>query len=172
MQKRRPYPALDDDNRAWLRRAWARILLIAAAVLIVDQLTKTWAINGLGSDRVIHVVGWLRLALVRNTGVAFGVGSGAAPLLVAVAIVGFVAVLFGRQIRLQGAALAGVGLVLGGAFGNVADRLFRDQGGAVVDFIELSWWPVFNIADSCIVVGAFILVIAGSRKSEESPDES
>ncbi|HEX7167995.1 MAG TPA: signal peptidase II, partial [Acidimicrobiales bacterium] len=63
---------------------------------------------------------------------------------------------------------AGLGLVLGGAVGNLADRLFRDHGGAVVDFVDLQWWPVFNVADIAISVGAVLLVVVGWR--EQTPD--
>jgi signal peptidase II len=161
MQKRRPDPAIDRD---FIRRAWTRILSIAAVVIVADQLTKSWAENHLGSDHIIHVIGSLQLALVRNTGVAFGIGAGVAPVLIAIAIIVFVLVIMGRHILLQGWALIGVGLVLGGALSNVSDRLVRDQGGAVVDFIDLGWWPVFNVADACIVVGAAMLVVWGSKK--------
>jgi signal peptidase II len=167
MQKRRPDPAIDKE---FIRKAWTRILVIAAAVIVVDQLTKSWAENRLGANHIIHVVGSLQLALVRNTGVAFGIGAGVAPLLIAIAIIGFVLVLFGRHIWLQGWALIGVGLVLGGALSNVVDRIARNDGGAVVDFIDLGWWPVFNIADACIVVGAAMLVLWGSKKSPQETD--
>lgn len=168
MQKRRPDPAVDTE---FIRKAWTRILSIAAAVIIVDQLSKSWAENHLGANHIIHVIGSLQLALVRNNGVAFGIGAGVAPLLIAIAIVGFLLVFMGRHIWLQGWALVGVGLVLGGALSNVADRLTRDEGGAVVDFIDLRWWPVFNVADACIVVGAAILVLLGSRKPKTEESE-
>jgi signal peptidase II len=151
-----------------LIRAWSLILIIAAAVVAIDQITKNWALDALGSGRIIHVAGSLQLDLVRNPGVAFGVGAGVAPILIGVAIVGFVLVLLGKQIRLQGAALWAVGLVLGGAVSNVFDRLFRGNGGTVIDFVDLRWWPVFNVADACIVVGAIALVVWGSKKREEN----
>jgi signal peptidase II len=66
----------------------------------------------------------------------------------------------------------GVGLVLGGAFGNLADRVFRDGsgflGGAVVDFIDLQWWPVFNVADAAVCVGAVLLVLTAAREPDPS----
>ena len=60
-----------------------------------------------------------------------------------------------------------VGLLLGGATGNVVDRVFRGHGGAVVDFIDLQWWPVFNVADTCVVTGALLFVLVSSRKPEQ-----
>jgi signal peptidase II len=54
-----------------------------------------------------------------------------------------------------------IGLVIGGALGNVGDRLFRDTGGAVVDFVDFGWWPVFNLADSCVTIGAVLLIVRG-----------
>ena len=82
-------------------------------------------------------------------GVAFGIGAGAAPVLVLIAIVGLVLVLLGKQVRLTRVSMVGVGLLLGGAMGNLCDRVFRAHGGAVVDFIDLGWWPVLNaVADS------------------------
>jgi signal peptidase II len=59
-----------------------------------------------------------------------------------------------------------LGLVLGGALGNLADRLIRGHGGAVIDFIDFQWWPVFNVADMAITIGAVLLVIAGFREGE------
>lgn len=62
-----------------------------------------------------------------------------------------------------------LGLVMGGGFGNVADRVFRDTGGRVVDFIELKWWPVFNVADMCIVTGVGIILLLGFRSERQEP---
>ena len=139
---------------------------IAVVVLAIDQLTKTWAESSLGSDRIVHVAGSLELALTRNAGVAFGLGQGVAPLLVAAALAAFVLGIFGRRVQLSMVMVVAVGLILGGAFGNVCDRVFRDKGGAVVDFIDLQWWPVFNVADAAIVVGALILVLVSARRSD------
>ncbi|MEC9057531.1 MAG: signal peptidase II [Actinomycetota bacterium] len=141
--------------------------LARAAVLLLDQLTKWWASEAL-ADRTIDLVWTLRLHLVFNTGAAFSQGEGWGPLF-AVLILLVVALL----VR-QGAGTddpmtrIAVGVVIGGAIGNLADRAFREGGGffggAVIDFIDLQWWPVFNVADSAIVVGGVLVVWRGWRR--------
>lgn len=133
----------------------------AAAVVAVDQLTKTWALRTL-SDEPIHVIGTLQLNLSFNTGAAFGLGKGLAPLFMVGAIAVLVAVIgFGRSAATTPAAVVALGLVVGGALGNLADRFLRDHGGAVVDFLDLQWWPIFNVADVAITLGAALLILSG-----------
>jgi signal peptidase II len=130
----------------------------AAAVVAADQATKSWAVHRL-SQGPIHLVWKLDLVLSYNTGSAFGLAQGWAPVLAALAglvVVALVAVL--RGVRSWPMAVA-VGLVLGGALGNLADRVVRGHHGAVVDFIALHFWPTFNVADSCIVVGVVVAVV-------------
>jgi signal peptidase II len=139
---------------------------VAAAVVLVDQLTKLWAVRRL-SRGPITVVGSVRLALTHNSGGAFGLGSGVVPVVV-LAVVALVVVLFavGRSIDRQAVAVA-LGLVLGGALGNLADRVFRSPGfgrGSVVDFVDLRWWPVFNAADVAISCGCVLLVLLSMRR--------
>ena len=127
---------------------------------------KTWALDALDDGRVIDLVGSLRLRLVFNTGSAFSIGAGIGPVLAVVGVV-VVLVLLRASTTVQGAAArAALGLVLGGALGNLADRAFRDGDGllegAVVDFVDLQWWPVFNVADAGIVVGAVALVVSSA----------
>ncbi|MDP9402152.1 MAG: signal peptidase II [Actinomycetota bacterium] len=142
----------------------------AAVVVAVDQLTKSWALRAL-DDGPVHVVGTLQLNLAFNTGAAFGLGRGLAPLFMVGAIAVLVAVVaFGRSAATTPAALVALGLVVGGAVGNLADRFLRDHGGAVVDFIDLQWWPIFNVADAAITVGAVLLVVAG--RSRRTPAEA
>jgi len=145
---------------------------IAAAVVVIDQVAKTWALDH--TREPIHVIGTLQLALTFNSGAAFGLGQGVTPVLVGGAIV-LVVVLLGlgraasRTATLP--AVVAMGLLLGGACGNLADRLIRHQHGAVIDFIDLRWWPVFNVADACITVGALVLVLVGvSRDHAGRPD--
>lgn len=149
------------------RRPVAVLTVTAMAVVVADQLAKAWALRAL-RGHAIHVVGSaVQLRLVRNTGSAFSLATGMAPLLAAVAVVlSIVVVAMGRRERDPWLVLA-LGLVLGGALGNLADRLFRDPGvlrGAVVDFIDLGPWPTFNIADAAITVGAVLLVWRGWRR--------
>ncbi len=130
-------------------------------MILIDQLTKSWAVDHL-QFRTIHLFWTLQLNLTRNTGAAFSQISGRGPL-VGVAALVIVGVLLwqGASVTSRLGAVA-LGLVLGGALGNLIDRAFRGGGGflhgGVVDFIDLRWWPVFNVADSCVVVGAILLV--------------
>jgi signal peptidase II len=141
------------------------LLLMAAAVVVLDQLSKSWALQQLSDLSRRHVIGPMYLVLTFNKGAAFSLGAGAAPIIEAVAIalvVGVVA-LSGRAAKggANVAVIVGLGLLLGGALSNLGDRLFRHHHGAVVDFIQLvSWWPTFNVADASITVGAATVVIA------------
>jgi signal peptidase II len=143
-----------------LRRRRASILAIAAVVVVLDQATKTWALHH--TQRPRHVVWTLRLALTFNSGAAFGLGQGSTTLLVGGAIV-LVVVLLGLGRRASRTAsmtsVVAMGLLLGGALGNLVDRLIRHHHGAVIDFVDLRWWPVFNVADASITIGALLLVL-------------
>lgn len=137
-------------------------------MVAVDQLTKWWAQRALWDGSVEVVSGLLWLRLVENSGAAFGLLSGAGSLLALVAIVAAVLILLSIR-RLEGRweALA-MGLVLGGALGNLVDRLLRGSGladGRVVDFVDLGWWPVFNVADAAITTGAVFLALGSLRRS-------
>jgi signal peptidase II len=138
--------------------------IVAAVTLVLDQLTKTWALRNL-ADGPRHVIGDLDLALAYNKGAAFSMGNGRGlgPWITVLALVVIVALALGYTSRFRLGATA-AGLIAGGALGNLADRAFRgDDGflhGAVVDWIALTWWPTFNIADAGICVGAVLLVIA------------
>ena len=139
-----------------------RVLLagaVAATVVGADQLSKS-LVQPVLEKGDVHVLGPLDLELSYNPGVAFGVGRGLSPALVAagvmivVAVVGFTTSL---QSRLTTVA---AGLIAGGAVSNLSDRLARGHGGAVIDWIHLSHWPTFNVADSCIVIGVGLLILA------------
>jgi signal peptidase II len=135
---------------------------VIAVIVVLDQLTKAWAVSNL-VDRDIDIVWTLRLNLSFNTGMAFGAGEQWGPVIGALAMVVVVALLLG--IRREGGRLAdvAVGLIVGGAIGNLIDRLFRQEGwlrGGVVDFIDFQWFPIFNIADAGITVGGALLILA------------
>jgi signal peptidase II len=155
----------ETDRRAPPAGAGRRLLVaasVAAGVVLVDQLTKWWAVDRLARGP-IHV-GWkLDLELARNTGSAFSLFQGDAALLVIVAL----ALLAGLVVLVRRSPSTGraavLGLVIGGALGNLADRLFRSDHGAVVDFVALHVWPTFNVADSCIVVGCVLLAVSFLR---------
>ena len=146
-------------------------LLLSAAVVAVDQLTKAWisATYPLGTENPV-VPGFFRLVHARNRGIAFGIFGASGPsvqlvlLLVVALIVAFIAWQLARAGG-DGLAGAGLALVLGGAIGNIVDRVLR---GDVVDFLDFfvvvggreHHWPAFNVADSAISVGACCVVLA------------
>jgi signal peptidase II len=149
------------------RRRIAVIAAITALVVIADQVTKSLAVANL-AHRGVHVLGPLSLRLYYNSGVAFSVGTGLTGPIIVIAIalvlaIGWVA----RGVPTMPAAVA-FGLILGGAIGNLADRLFRGHHGAVVDFLYTRVWPTFNVADSCIVVGSCLLAISFVRSGRAS----
>jgi signal peptidase II len=164
-------PAAPARRRTGAR--WALIGVVAVVVVALDQLTKWWALNELDT-RTIDLPWTLRLNLTLNRGAAFGLGSKYAPL-IALAAVCVVVVVLGTTRGLDSRwPRVGVGLVLGGALGNLADRVFREGsgvlGGAVVDFIDLQWWPVFNVADAAVCVGAVLLVLTAAREPAASEE--
>ncbi|MDQ1632431.1 MAG: signal peptidase [Frankiaceae bacterium] len=144
-------------------------LLAAAAVVafVVDLVSKLLAVAQLTDRAPIRLIpGVLDLQLIRNPGAAFGLAGGGTIIftLVAGAVVVFI-LTTARRLRSRGWAVA-LGLLLGGALGNLGDRLFRDPGplrGHVVDWIHLAHWPIFNVADTCIVVGGLFAVLLSMR---------
>jgi signal peptidase II len=161
---------------------YALIGVIVVVVLLVDQLTKSWAVSRLKDDfGGIHLVGSLHFRLAYNSGMAFSKGQGRGALIGGVALLIVAALLwFARSVDDVLSRVA-IGMVIGGALGNVCDRLFRAGlegvprgflGGRVVDFIYVGWWPTFNVADSCVVVGGILLAIATLRAPTTQPAES
>lgn len=137
-------------------------MLLALGVVVADQFSKHWALNRLGDDRTIDLIGSLRFNLAFNRGMAFSQGQGLGPLIAVVATVVIVWLLV--SLRTAGGRLNtfGIGAVIGGAAGNLIDRAFRQEAwlrGAVVDFIDLQWFPIFNIADMAINIGAGALIL-------------
>jgi len=136
---------------------------VAAAAVGADQAAKSLALAGL-DDGPIHVVWTLQLRLTFNRGAAFGLGPGLSPVIVGIGVAVLVVFLgFSRQAARTRPAVVALGLVVGGALGNLADRLLRDHGGGVVDFLDLGWWPVFNLADVFITFGAGLLILTSRR---------
>lgn len=138
---------------------WA--LLTASGILAADQLTKWWAAESLRGAPIAVIDGFLDLRYVENTGASFSMLQGAGSLIavVVIAVIVFIVMLV-RHIGNKPEAIA-LGMVLGGAVGNLADRIFRGPGlfdGPVVDFIDFSFFPAFNVADSAITVGAVLLL--------------
>jgi signal peptidase II len=141
----------------------ALFLLIAACLIALDQVTKLWIRSNLNLYETIPIFGRIALTNVRNTGSAFGLFVNQAFLLTLIAIVGVVAILlfyryFSKSNML---GISGLSLVLGGAVGNLIDRL---RFGYVTDFIDVRlWgdfhWPTFNVADSAITIGSIVLIV-------------
>jgi len=148
--------------------------LVIAAVLIADQASKNWALNSLSDGRTIDLVWTLRFNLVFNSGMAFSQGQGLGRLIGLLAIGVAVWLWFSLRKATSRLSVIGTSMLIGGALGNVVDRMFRGEkwlAGAVVDFIDLQWFPVFNVADSAVTVGAAVLIIASvakSRKAQQS----
>jgi len=154
-----------------MSKAW-RWFLLAAAVVAADQATKSMVLARFNTGEGVVVTPYFNLVLVYNKGAAFSFLSDApgwqTPLLVGFAIIAIaiVAHLLWRSPERRMLA-AGLALILGGALGNVIDRL---RFGQVVDFLDFhagGWhWPAFNVADSAITVGAVLLILDGLRKHE------
>ena len=157
-------PALPSE----LPRRRALLLSIALVALVLDLATKVYVVARLEGQRTIDL-GLLRIAVSRNPGAAFSFAEGATLLFTVVAVVVVVVILrTARRLRSTAWAWA-LGLLLGGASGNLVDRLFRSPGvgrGAVVDFLDFKVWPVFNVADSAIVVGGALAVLLSFRGLE------
>jgi signal peptidase II len=139
---------------------------VAVALYVVDQITKYLASHHLGPTPK-HLVGsLLTLDLVRNPGAAFGIAGGATALFSLIAVVVVVAIArTARTLRSTPWAVA-LGLLVGGALGNLTDRIFREPGifrGRVVDFLELPHWPVFNVADMGITCAAVLMALLAFR---------
>lgn len=130
---------------------------------MADQLTKVWALAAL-TDGPVNLIGeTLRFRLTRNPGAAFSSFAGGGTVLAVIAVIAAVAIaLYLPKVELSIDRLA-LALIMGGALGNVADRMFRGDGfldGAVIDFIDLSFWPTFNVADSAISIGVVVMVVS------------
>jgi len=143
------------------------LLGVAAAVFIADVISKIIVVAALKPDQPVWLIsGLLDLNLTRNSGAAFSFGTGQTVAFTAIAI-GVIIFILRTSRRLHSLPWAvTLGLLLGGAAGNLTDRLLRAPGvfrGDVVDWIQLPHWPVFNVADSCIVCGGFLAVVLAAR---------
>lgn len=160
--------AVQAEGRATLTVRVIRTLFgVAGGIGVLDLLTKIWAVETLSNRSNIKVVGeFFQLTLVRNPGAAFSFAENATIFLSLFAIVvAVVIVYYSRVVTSQGWALV-MGLILGGIIGNLSDRIFREPGflrGHVIDWLQLPNWPIFNIADSAIVVAALISAILLAR---------
>ena len=161
-------PAPEGAERSSIRLS----LAIAAVVVVLDQMTKHWAVNALSDGESRHVVWTLHWNLAFNSGMAFSRAQGIGPYIGALALVVVIGMVISlRRSKGLGSSVA-VGLVVGGAIGNIVDRLFRGDGwlhGSVVDFIDVEFWPIFNVADMGVSIGGVLILLAalfdGSTRS-------
>jgi len=127
------------------------------AVLAIDQVTKSIALARL--HRPVHLFGPFGFNLTFNSGTGFSLFTGPVGVIVVVvvAVIVLIGVVAWRSTTTRLSIV--LGLIVGGALGNLSDRLFRGHHGAVVDFITLTHWPTFNVADSSITIGAVLVVV-------------
>lgn len=140
----------------------ALTVVIAVAVLIIDQLTKRWALSALSEAPPRHVIWTLQWNLTRNSGMAFSQAQGIGPFIGIVALLVVLWLAWSSRSMTSKLATVAAGLVAGGALGNLADRIFRGGRllhGAVIDFVDLQWFPIFNVADMAIDIGGVLFVI-------------
>jgi len=138
---------------------WAGLVAVAFAAVLADQLTKHIVTSTLSLDESEHVVGPLSIHHVQNSGIAFGLFASATAVVTVVtsAAVLWMVVYFARSGSRHPVLPAALGLLIGGSLSNLVDRIRLHH---VTDFIDLRWWPAFNLADSFIVVGVAILLAA------------
>jgi len=144
-------------------RRLALLAVPALVVLVLDQVSKYLVLRSLQHGRVIDLLGGLvRLDFTRNTGAAFGIFRSGGLVFAAIAVLVAVGIALSHQRVARSGYLVrlGLGLVVGGAIGNLLDRV---RFGYVVDFVDLRWWYVFNLADSAIVAGVALMVLHSIR---------
>jgi len=151
------------------RRVRFAVTLYSAAVgaYLLDRLTKYLAERYLAGKPPVQVVPDVaQLRYTTNSGGAFGLFGGQPWLFFAATLVVCAAIVVASARLSSGASALGLGLILGGALGNLTDRIIRGPGvsGHVIDFIDFHVWPVFNLADSAIVVGALVILLTGLRR--------
>lgn len=159
------------------RRVGSALFFTAAAVYLLDRLTKLWAERSL--DRPIDLIpGAVTLRFTSNSGGAFSIGQSAPWLFAGITVVVSLAIVVTAFRHRELSVGIAFGLILGGALGNLTDRVVRGPGlrGRVIDFVDLHAWPVFNIADAAIVVGAALLawssLRAGRGGAATAPDDA
>jgi signal peptidase II len=156
-------------------KPYGRLLGAAASVIVADQVTKSIALARLSDRGVTLIPGFMGFRITYNSGGAFGIFQGT-PLvfLIAGLLIGTVILFWVRSLG-EAAWLLPFGLILGGGLGNVIDRVFRDPGGEVVDFIDVHFrdfqWPLFNVADMAIVIGVGLVLITSGRTDKRDAEE-
>jgi signal peptidase II len=146
---------------------YAVLGLTALAIIVLDQATKQLALSGLDDGPVDLIDGALTLRLTYNSGGAFGLLQGLPGFFLIATVVVVVAILLWVRRIEDYRWMVPLGMVLGGGLGNVTDRIVRATDGRVVDFIDLHWWPVFNLADASIVIGVGVILLLSARTRTE-----
>ena len=138
---------------------WLALAAVAVAAVVADQLTKHIVSSRLGLDESEHVVGPLSIHHVQNSGIAFGLFASATPIVIVLTgiAVAWMLGFFARSGARHPILPVSLGLVIGGSVSNLVDRV---RLGHVTDFLDLRFWPAFNLADSFIVIGVGILFVA------------
>jgi signal peptidase II len=146
----------------------------AAAVWLLDRLTKLWVEQQLAGRPPLRLIpGVLDLRFTTNSGGAFSIGQSAPWLFAGATIVVSLLIVATAWRHTSTLTCVALGLILGGALGNLTDRIVRGPGlrGRVVDFIDVHVWPVFNLADSAVVIGAILLAVAAARDERARPQD-
>ena len=150
-------------------------VLPSLLVLLIDQITKSIAVSKLDPAEPIKLFWTLQLNLIRNPGASFSIGENLTPYIATVAILASITIAYLGWIETNPRGMFLYGIVLGGVFGNVIDRIFRSGdgflSGEVVDFIDLQWWPIFNFADVALVIGLPLLLYSRYREERELENE-
>lgn len=132
--------------------------LIAIAIVILDRLSKLSIITNFSLNETMSIFSFLSFTRVHNFGVAWGAlqGKGIISILVSILVLLLIYINLEKIFKMQNYVILGISLILGGALGNLIDRLVY---GYVIDFIDFHWWPVFNIADIALVIGAVLFIL-------------
>ena len=137
-------------------------VLPAVVVLALDQITKAIAVGKLEPGEPVELFWTLQLNLIRNAGASFSIGQNLTPVIAVIAIIASIVIAYLGLVEVNPKIKFLYGVVLGGVLGNVTDRIFRHGdgflSGQVVDFLDLQWWPIFNVADVALVIGLPLLL--------------
>lgn len=158
--------AIDRRTRREQRRRWQVAAILALAVLLLDQMTKVIIRSNLEPGEDIPVIPGFEITRVRNEGIAFSLFPGRQSLIATLTVIALalIALALLKLVARNTWVAAGAGLLFGGSLGNLIDRV---QHGGVTDFINLTHWPAFNVADMGIVCGAVCVVIGLLKDGEE-----
>jgi signal peptidase II len=156
------------------RRGATILFATAGCVFVVDRLTKIWAEHALADRPIDLIPGVLTLRLTTNSGGAFSLGQSAPWFFAGATVVVSALIVFTAFRRRSVWSSVALGLILGGAVGNLADRVLRGPGlsGHVVDFVDFHVWPVFNAADGAVVIGAILLAASTFLEGREENEDA